>query len=249
MPRKKSRRQAKSTGTGIALTLKAITAVIGALALAAVAYYKWASKIAGSKRKVAAYLAPVGLIGVVSIIGLAAPSESVTEPTPHTAYEYNHDFEAADVAKAEPVEEIESEITIEPEPYVAPESEPYTEPESYVAPEPVSTGTGCIDGSCKELKTQGLGPFYPGDANSYYLWNNAALQLKSSFSSERIKLSSYQSSKDEKISAITANTAWQELQRYHHFSKPKQISDFEASIRTQRRQSRYPSRILLQIRF
>ena len=73
MSRKKSRRQAKSTGTAVALTLKAIAAAVSAITLATVAYYKWASQIAGSKRKVAAYLAPVGLIGVVSIIGLAAP--------------------------------------------------------------------------------------------------------------------------------------------------------------------------------
>lgn len=165
MPRRSSRRQAKSTGTLIALTLKAITAALGALALTTVAYYKWASKIASSKRKVAAYLAPVGLIGVVSIIGLAAPSEQATAPKSQTAYEYNHDFESADVAKADPAEDVEPEVEIEPEPDVAPEPEPYTEPEPDVAPEPISIGTGYIDGTCKDLKVQGLGPFYPGDAN------------------------------------------------------------------------------------
>ena len=179
MPRRRSRKQTNSTGTAIALTFKAIAAAIGALTLAIVAYYKWASKITDSKRKIAAYLAPVGLVGVVSIIGLAAPSEQATETKPQTTYQYNPDVKSTDVAKADPVEEvepesanvteadlaegIEPEMVIEPEPYVEPES--YTEPEPHVTPTPVNTGVGYIDGSCKELKAQGLGPFYPGDAN------------------------------------------------------------------------------------
>ena len=106
---------------------------------------------------------------MVSIIGLAAPSQQATEPTPQTAYEYNRDLEA-DVAQAAPVEEVEPEIVVEPEPVVEPESytepEPYIEPEPYVEPEPITNEMGYyIDGTCKDLKAPGLGPFYPGDAN------------------------------------------------------------------------------------
>jgi hypothetical protein len=172
MPRRRSKRQTQVTGEAIALTLKAIAAAISALTLATVAYYKWASQITGSKRKVAAYLAPVGLVAVVSMIGLATP---LLEPQPQTVYEYKHDFEADDVAKAAPTEEIEPAIEIEPEPYVEPESytepEPdaesefYTEPEPDVASEPVSIGMGYVSGTCPDLKAKGLGPFYPGDAN------------------------------------------------------------------------------------
>jgi hypothetical protein len=160
MPRRRSKRQTQVTGAAIALTLKAIAAAISALTLATVAYYKWASQITGSKRKVAAYLAPVGLVAVVSMIGLATP---LLEPQPQTVYEYKHDFEADDVAKAAPTEEIEPAIEIEPEPYVEPES--YTEPEPDVTSEPVSIRMGYVSGTCPDLKAKGLGPFYPGDAN------------------------------------------------------------------------------------
>lgn len=136
MPRRRSKRQAKFTGAAIALTLQAIAAVISAIALAVVAYYKWASQIADSKRKMAAYLAPVGLVAMLSIIGLAAPSQQATEPTPQTAaYEYNRDLEG-DVAQAVPLEEVEPEIVVEPDPVV--------EPEPYVEPEPIADEIGYI---------------------------------------------------------------------------------------------------------
>lgn len=165
MPRRRSRRQSKSTAAAISLAIKAIAAAISALTLATIAYYNWASKVVSSKRRIAAYLAPVGLVAMVSIVGLAAPSQPVAKPAPQAVYEYDHDFEAAAVTEPKVGKAVEAEIAVELEPEIEPEPEAYSEPESYVEPEPISNNIGFIGGSCKDLKAQGLGPFYPGDAN------------------------------------------------------------------------------------
>lgn len=168
MPRRR-KKQAQSASAVITLALQVLVAVGSAIALATMAYYRWASKIVNPRWRRTAYLSPVVLLIIGSLIGLLsspAPEPESTyidssEPTELIEAEPVNDVEAPEV---EPEPKIETEaVEPEPEPYVEPEAEAYVEP--YVEPEPVNTGIAYIAGSCPDLKAQGLGPFYPGDAN------------------------------------------------------------------------------------
>ena len=133
------------------------------------AYYRWAAKVANPKWRRTAYLLPVVLLTIVSIIGL------LSSPTPEPESAYVHSAEPTAAFTADPIEDAEApkvqpdpqieteKLDPEPEPYGEPEAEAYTEP--YIEPEPVSAGTGYIAGTCSDLKARGLAPFYPGDAN------------------------------------------------------------------------------------
>ena len=169
MPRRKSRKHAKSTVAIIVLIFQAITAIISVIALAIVAYYKWATKITQPKRRIAAYLAPVCLVALLAILGSATtPAEPTFEPVartaPQPAYKYDDQFESTGGDSPDSTPEVEPTVATQPQPSVEPEPE-VPELEPVIAPEPITTGTGFVSGTCKDLKAQGLGPFYPGDAN------------------------------------------------------------------------------------
>lgn len=168
MPRRR-KKQAKSIPALIAFPWQVLAAVVSAIALATMAYHRWASKIVNPKWRRTAYLSPVALLMIGSLIGLLA------SPTPEPESAYINSSEPTEVIEADSVNDIEQlevtpepqveteEVEPEPEPYIETEAEAYVEP--YVEPESVNIGIGYIEGSCGDLKAQGLGPFYPGDAN------------------------------------------------------------------------------------
>ena len=178
MPRRRKKRQAALVTAVITLTWQTLVAIVSAITLAAVAYYRWASKIVSPQKRRIAYLSPIALLATVAIIGaLSSPiSEperaSVPHPKPTAPTET---IEAAPTVEPQlsPESEGKAELEAEPEPYVeVGESEeaeanaaPNVEPEPYIEPEPVNTGIAYIAGTCPDLKAQGLGPFYQGEAN------------------------------------------------------------------------------------
>ena len=169
MPRRR-KKKSNSTDTLINLTWQALVALCTAIALAVVAYYRWAAKIVNPKRRMTAQLVPVGVAMIVVVAGaLSAPVE---ETQSGYAYEPRPRLENTEEAttETEPVNEPEVKSDSEPEieVKVIEETEPYVEPEPvymYVEPEPVDTGTAYVSGTCGDLKARGLGPFYRGDAN------------------------------------------------------------------------------------
>lgn len=159
---------------------QALVAICTAIALAVLAYYRWAAKIVNPKRRMTAQLVPVGVVTIVVIAGaLSAPVEETQssyayEPRPRLENTEEVTTETEPVIEPEAKSDSEPEIEVEvieepepePEPYVEPES--YAEPEpvyTYVEPEPVDTGIAYVSGTCGDLKARGLGPFYRGDAN------------------------------------------------------------------------------------
>lgn len=200
------KRANKKTNTAVQIA-KGLVVAGSALVLAVISYYKWAAKIQNSKGRIGAYLMPVGLVAILSIVGAVAPDSSEQRETvaigeiDRRETEYSDERidpealeaseetkedtavaeqETTDIADAEVSDsastiasepESESEPEPEPEPQFFVEEiepEPYVESygESYVEPEETfDTGLGFIPGTCGDLKAQGLGPFYPGDAN------------------------------------------------------------------------------------
>lgn len=165
MPRRR-KKQAHSISAVITLAWQALVAVVSAITLATMAYYRWASKIVNPRWRRTAYLSPVVLLIIGSLIGLL----SSPAPEPESAYVYSS--EPTEVIEADSVNdgeapEVEPEPQVETEKLEPREPEPYVEPEAeaYVEPEPVNTGIAYIAGNCPDLKAQGLGPFYRGDAN------------------------------------------------------------------------------------
>lgn len=147
------------------MTWQVLVAVVSAITLATMAYYRWAAKIINPKWRRTAYLSPAALLVIGSLIGLLA------SPTPEAESAYIYSSEPTEVIEADSAIDVEQpEVTPEPqiEPTgIEPEPEPYIEPEpeAYAEPEPVNTGIAYVAGNCSDLKAQGLGPFYPGDAN------------------------------------------------------------------------------------